>query len=223
MDTAYEDSVYQLSPGLASAFNEPFFSRTPSPDSIPETKSPENTTVDLTANTPGTSADAVHKTQRDGLESSSHSTSTGAFPRTQIKEGRSKMKSPSKRSSYQPYSITKKKSRMSNEEDASHSGSIQTKFDVGEVAAHVTSLSEMFPEADPQFLWDRCEQFGNDQTAFNELIMDMLSKNDYPRGKLLILFYLQIFNNSHIGFLIYLFLLFDLLLFFPFHPFNGYI
>ncbi|XP_034235979.1 uncharacterized protein LOC117642170 isoform X3 [Thrips palmi] len=47
-------------------------------------------------------------------------------------------------------------------------------------AAHVKTLSEMFPEADPQYLWDRAEQIENDD-ALGALIESMLSNDDYPR------------------------------------------
>ncbi|XP_026284904.2 uncharacterized protein LOC113210921 [Frankliniella occidentalis] len=48
------------------------------------------------------------------------------------------------------------------------------------VAAHVATLSDMFPEADPDYLWNRCEQVSDDE-AFNAVIIQMLSDSDYPR------------------------------------------
>ena len=48
------------------------------------------------------------------------------------------------------------------------------------VPAHVATLCDMFPEADPRYLWKQCEQLA-DETAYNELILSMLSTNDYPR------------------------------------------
>lgn len=61
-------------------------------------------------------------------------------------------------------------------------------------AEYVATLNDMFPQADPQYLWDQCEQI-NDEEAFNALIVSMLSGN-YPRFQGKLILYARWFHNA---------------------------
>lgn len=144
---------------------------------------------------PGTSTGAISKLHRNGGESLSHpskpmkpGTSTGAIPKASRNSEASTshyskprdITSP-KRSFHEPSCIDKKKLKMSLEqEDTIYKASGSTVPDNGKVAVQVMTLSDMFPEADPQYLWDHCEKL-RDEEAFNSLINSMLSNDNYPR------------------------------------------
>ncbi|KAK3913520.1 E3 ubiquitin-protein ligase RNF216 [Frankliniella fusca] len=88
--------------------------------------------------------------------------------------------SPSKRSRIEPLNESEKLIKSPNLRFPSSNSDSKRSPKSERVAARVGTLSEMFPEADPDYLWNRCENVSDDD-SFNALIVQMLSDNDYPR------------------------------------------
>ncbi|KAF2348228.1 hypothetical protein FHG87_021016, partial [Trinorchestia longiramus] len=49
------------------------------------------------------------------------------------------------------------------------------------VHSHVRTLSEMFPDADPEYLAGRCEEVKPDVTRFEALVLELMETKDYPK------------------------------------------
>ncbi|ROT81988.1 hypothetical protein C7M84_024842 [Penaeus vannamei] len=49
------------------------------------------------------------------------------------------------------------------------------------IMAHVATLCEMFSDADPDYLQERCVGINGDQTKFEGLVDELMEKKDYPK------------------------------------------